>query len=583
LAAEAPLVVVFEDLHWADDASLDAIPRLVSALAAWPALVVGNARPTLLQRRPLWGEGERQHVRIDLQPLGAISTRRLIASLLEAPSVSDDIVAFVRDRSEGNAFFIEELVQMLLHRGALRQEAEGWVLDAELLERAPVPTTLQGMLQARLDTLLPAEKSALQRAAVIGRIFWEGALVALGVDDREVLDRLRGRGLLFARERSSFPGEREFLFRHALLADAAYSTLLKRERPALHRTAADWLREHAGERYPEFAGQIGEHCENARQPEEAAVHFAAAAEAALAAYGNRGAVDYYTRALDLAPEAPAATRFGLLKGRELALDAIGDRNAQGADLQTMAQLAADLPPPALSYTHFRASWFADRTGDHARAESEARAAIEAAGDDRPARAGALINLGNALLTQQAYADARARFAEAMAIYEAESDERGAAKALLGAASADEELGDAAAAEAGLRRGLAFFESADDLRGQAICHTNWGVLLARQDTIETAEPHFRAALDLYRAAGDRAGEAKALSNLALCAKDRGDIAGAEAQLREGLAIFRAVSNRAEEIDNLLELADVLEEDGRADEAEALRLEAAKSDSKARPRS
>jgi class 3 adenylate cyclase/tetratricopeptide (TPR) repeat protein len=569
LAAASPLVLAAEDLHWADDASLDAVARLAGALRGAPALVLCNCRPDLFARRPLWGEGEAGHVRLDLGPLSPAATARLVAALVDAESpVPEDVGHFVAERSEGNPYYIEELVRMLLAREVLVRDGASWRVDQAKLEDGRVPTTLQGMLQARLDGLAPAEKDASQRASVFGRVFWGGALVALGAPDPAVVDTLRGRGLVYARERSSFPDEREFLFKHALLRDAAYTTILKKARPGLHGAAADWLLGLVADQYGGFAAQIGRHCQEAGRDAAAARHYRAAADRALAGYANASAVDFYGRALALLAEDDVDERFACHKGRELALDLLGERDEQRADLAAMAELAPQIQGPATSYVHFRRSWLADRTGDFATAEAEAMAAIDAAGEDQAAQADGLVSLGNALLSLERWSEARVRFETALALRQALGDERGAAIALLGAASASEELQHLEEAQALYEQALATFRTLDDLSFQGKTLTNLAVLMARQGELAAAEPHFDAALHLYRAVGDRAGEWRALNNLGYLAIQTGQGDRAEITLLAAIEICRSIHDHAGEKKTLGDLAELYRTTKRARKASAL---------------
>lgn len=566
LAGQAPLVLALEDLHWADDASLDAVTRMADALRDAPGFLLCNSRLDLFQRRPFWGEGEAGHLRLDLAPLTPAATGRLVAALLGGDEpVPEDVGHFIAERSEGNPYYVEELVRMLLAREVLLRDEAGWRVDQAKLEDGRVPTTLQGMLQARLDALAGVEKDGLQRASVFGRVFWGGALVALDAPDPTVVNTLRGRGLVFARERSSFPGEREFLFKHALLRDAAYTTLLKKARPLLHAAAADWLTEVVGDRYGEFAAQIARHCQEAGRSADAAAHYRAAGDRALAGYANAGAVDFYGRALALLPADAAAERFACLKGRELALDLLGRRDEQRADLDAMGAVAGELAGTEASYVCFRRSWLADRTGDFATAESEALAAIELAGEDPAARADGLVNLGNALLSLERWAEARARFEAALNLRERLDDNNGVATSLLGYASASEEVGDLAAARSGYERALAIFQRRDDFTGQARTLTNLAVLLARQNDLDGAAPHFDAALHLYRSIGDRVGEWKALGNLGYLARERGDLETAERFFQQALDVCQGIHDRGGQRQQLSELAELYKVAGKKRQA------------------
>lgn len=576
-AEQRSLVLALEDLHWADDASLDAVARLAEALHGHAALILGNARPTLFERRPHWGEGERGHLRLDLKALSTAAIGKLVQALVAAggEAVPEAVSAFVAERSEGNPYYVEELVEMLRTRDVLRQGPTGWEVDPIQLQNVEVPTTLQGVLQARLDALGGEERQALQLASILGKVFWDGAVLALGAPDASALDRLRGRGLVLARERSGFPDQREFVFKHALLCDAAYSTLLKKTRATLHAQAATWMRGHAADRYGELATQIGLHAELGGQSAEAAGHYLAAAARARARYANADAISLYGRALSLWPAEDSAGAFAVYKGRELALDMLGRRNEQRADLEAMDALAEGLSGAEQSYVHFRRAWLLNRTGDQIAAEAEARMALELAGEDRAAMADALMNLGNALHRQSRQEEARGYLTEAAGVREQLGDERGLASALNVAAAASRELGELDTALLEFKRARAIFEKLDDIRYQAVTTTNLAVTYAMRNELVEAEPLFNQALKLYQAAGDRAGEGIALHNLGFLAAERGDLTDAEQRMRSALAIFRDTGQRSDAGDVLRDLAKILETSGRTEEASELEVEAAAS--------
>ncbi|MCB0216201.1 MAG: tetratricopeptide repeat protein, partial [Chloroflexi bacterium] len=569
-AARRPLVLALEDLHWADDSSLDALARMAEALAESPAFILANARPGLFARRPLWGEGERGHVRLDLRPLTPAAVGRLVRAILEDESVPEDVVRFVAERSEGNAFYVEELTRMLQDRGMLERGESGWRVDLARVEEGRVPTTLQGMLQARLDALPPSAREALQRASILGRNFWAGALAALGSGEASLLEALREQGLVLARERSSIAGEREYVFKHALLRDAAYGSLLKRQRPVLHALAADWLIDHAGERYAELAAQIARHAELAGRAAEAARHYRAAAERARATYANADAVAQYRKACELWPAEDEAGRFACIQGGELALDMLGQREEQRESLDKMGAVAEQLDDAARSYVHYRRSWLALRTGDDQGAETEARRALTLANEAVKAGADARINLGNALRRQKRFDEAMEQFEAALDLLGDTADERSIATALLGLATTAESAKDFETARQGFERALAIFERLDDVYNQAATVTNLAIFNAMQGQLDEAAPRFEAALQLYRAAGDRAGEGKALHNLGFLDMETGDYASAESHLRQARAIYQAVSQSQGEADVIRDLREVLRRSGREAEAQALTL-------------
>jgi predicted ATPase len=170
-------VLVFEDLHWADDTLLDFLDHLVDWAAEVPLLVVATARPELLARRPGWGGGKPNTTIVSLVPLSEQDTARLVAALLDQAVLPVELQAALLAQAGGNPLYAEEYVRMLADRGFLRRAGGTWRL--ERAEELPLPETVQGIIAARLDVLSPEEKALLQDAAVLGKVGWLGALAAL--------------------------------------------------------------------------------------------------------------------------------------------------------------------------------------------------------------------------------------------------------------------------------------------------------------------------------------------------------------------------------------------------------------------
>ncbi|MGE5175375.1 MAG: protein kinase domain-containing protein [Hyphomicrobiales bacterium] len=297
-----PVVIHIEDIHWADDRSLDLVNNLVRENTNLPLFVLCMARPSLYERRPQWGEGQRFHERIQLEPLSQLSSRRLVRELLKnVPEVPTALRDLVVDRADGNPFYIEELIKALIDDRVILKGDETWSVDTTRLSSVRVPATLTGVLQSRLDTLPPALHQMLQRASVVGRIFWDAAAVklsketaGLGSEDvREMLEDLRAREMVLKREESGFAGTDEYVFRHAILRDVTYETVVPRQRRVLHKLVGDWLIETGGERAGEHTLLVAE-------------HYARAEEPALAARQLRNAG---ARAMNLGAYEEAATLF----------------------------------------------------------------------------------------------------------------------------------------------------------------------------------------------------------------------------------------------------------------------------------
>ncbi len=261
MAARYPLVLVLEDIHWADEGLLDFIEH-VADWAQGPIMVIALARAELFERRPTWGGGKRNANSIYLDPLTPEEDSAMVDELVPG-AVPDELRAMIVERAEGNPLYTEEIVRMLIDRGVLRAtEASRWEVAAAI-DDVEVPRSIQGLIAARLDGLPDDEKLVLQDAAVVGRDFWLGSVVALsGLEPaaaREVLGRLRVKELIVPHETSSFGGEHEFSFRHLLLRDGAYESLPKQLRAEKHAAVVAWASARAGERTDELAELIASH------------------------------------------------------------------------------------------------------------------------------------------------------------------------------------------------------------------------------------------------------------------------------------------------------------------------------------
>jgi class 3 adenylate cyclase/tetratricopeptide (TPR) repeat protein len=227
IADERPLVLVFEDLHWADESLLDFVDELVDWVTDVPLLVVATARPELLERRPGWGGGKLNATTLALQPLSDEQTALLIGELLEKPLVAAESQQALLERAGGNPLYAEQFADLYIERGST--------------EALPLPETLQGIIAARLDGLPDGEKSLLQDAAVVGKVFWASALPEEAGAVVGVLHTLERKGFVRRQRRSSLEGESEFAFAHALVRDVAYGQIARPDRAQKHRRTAEWI------------------------------------------------------------------------------------------------------------------------------------------------------------------------------------------------------------------------------------------------------------------------------------------------------------------------------------------------------
>ncbi|MCG2784922.1 MAG: AAA family ATPase [Anaerolineae bacterium] len=344
-----PALVILDDIHWADAASLSLVDRLVTALPDRRLLFLCLARPALYETRPHWGEGRECYERLDLRPLSRRNTRHLLGHLLPTPT--PELEETLLKSADGNPYYTEELARMCLDLMA-RGEGSGPSLLAH------IPSTLTGVLQARLETLSASEKTVLQQASVVGREFWDVLLTDLTLAQPEKsaqavtrhLESLRNRAMVEQRERSSFSNANEYTFKHAVLQETVYETILLKQRKQYHAQVAAWLEEHAGDRASEYWPRIAAHYERAGQPEKAADFWQKAAENAQMKDIFDEAERSYRRVLALLPaDSPdLADEIRLRRARILVElgSFVTDKTVGEADLKTSLLISAQIPGQA---------------------------------------------------------------------------------------------------------------------------------------------------------------------------------------------------------------------------------------------
>ena len=313
LAEETPLVLVVEDLHWADDGLLDFVDELAAGATDAPMLFVVTSRPELLERRPEWGGGKRNATTIWLAPLSDEETELLLTALLGGEAAEDLV-----ELAQGNPLYAEEYARLVLERGSQDQLS--------------VPESLHALIAARLDVLSAEEKAVLQDAAVVGEVAWAGAIEVVGDRERsavsELADSLERKEFLRFRRRSSVEGEAEYAFGHVLVRDVVYGQIPRAERGAKHRLAAEWI-ESLGRR-EDHVELLAHHYVRALELADAAgaeaTELVGPARLALRDAGHRAAVlgalpsaaRFFGQALELWPEGdPERGRLLLRQARAL--------------------------------------------------------------------------------------------------------------------------------------------------------------------------------------------------------------------------------------------------------------------------
>jgi class 3 adenylate cyclase/tetratricopeptide (TPR) repeat protein len=563
LSDAQPLVLVFEDVHWAEEPLLDLIEHLVRSLRNAPVLLVAVARLDLLDVRPAWGGGMRASA-IELYPLAPDESDELAAALLER-EVPPAQRALVLERAEGNPLFLEEIARMLV--------------DGAMPER--IPDTVQALIAARIDSLAPDEKHALQCASVIGRVFWRGALERL-CPDKDVaalLDALLEREFIVPEERSTITGDRAFRFKHGLIRDVAYSSLSKAQRADDHRAFAAWIAERAPDELAEIRAH---HLDRAAclideldggLPDDLLVEAASAIDVAGRRALRRGAFTaarrLLLRAVDLEPTlerrylaAHAASRLGNVDSIQADIESVladarrdGDLGVLGRSLVLLAEMKL-------------------------RNESDVAVARELADEALlTLPVGELSGLYDAhqLLATIAWwvgdADASQRHADAM-LEVAEQTGRAELEslALTQLSSIAGVRGERERSLELLERAMTLAESSGSREAAAFALSIRGRRATELSQLEAGEADLRAAADVFAEIGAVGRYGWTLSNLGDVYEQRGDLALAERTLRESVRRLRGTQEQAFLAEAERRLAEVLVRRGKIDEAEAVVAEA-----------
>ena len=507
IAEDDPTVLVFEDLHWADEAMLAFLEHLADRAEGVPLLVIGTARTELFERHPGYAAGLRNANTINLSPLSPEETARLVSALLQTTVLPAELQQPILDRTGGNPLYAEEFVRLLKDKNLLVRKGSSW----ELKEGAevPFPHSVQALIAARLDTLAPDAKSMLADAAVVGKVFWAGAVAAMGGRDLQVvtssLRELSRKELVRPARRSSIEGEAEHAFWHILTRDVAYAQLPRASRAARHVDAAVWIESKAPERVEDLADVLAYHystalelaraagqSEQAAELEAPALRFLTLAGERALGLDTTAALGNFERALALTPpghsERPGAlTRFG-----EAAFQAGRSLEATGALEEAIASFHAcgDLAAATRAMATLANVLF--RLGDPRSwtVPAEALALLEPL-PPGPELVGALTERARAE-TLQGRSEAGVRYAERALALAEELGLGRSARALGYRGLARSQLGDSGGIE-DMREATALATQAGQGREATLLHTNLGAQLLMFEGPEAALEVMRAGI------------------------------------------------------------------------------------------
>ncbi len=578
-SAAAPLLIVLEDLHWADNLSLAFLERLAQTLEnaddeerAALLLVVG--RPP--QRARADGEGadwsgllaqieELPHTRLDLRPLDGAEAQTLVEALLDQ-RLPAGLLRIVTEHAQGNPLFVEEILRAFIEDGTLTgSAASGWQLTRAVSD-LHVPATVQDLLTARIDRLSLAQKVIVQHAAIIGRTFWQRLLADVlessgrkdaASDVEAILVQLQARQFVVRLNESQIADDWEWVFAHVLIQEVAYSAVPRKVRRRVHRQVGRRLEAAveagAGGRAPALLPLVAFHYERGDEPAKAIRFLRRAGELAAAQYANADAVDYFTRALKLLDEVeempagapPAAEqRYDLLLGRENVYHLVGEREGQAADLARLKELLPRIegprPPAEVALRYAR---YYDAVSDFPAAIEVAREAVAHGHAVQMAEYAfeGQIAWARALWRQGKFEEARRRLKEALALARDRGDAAGEATSLHHLGTIAAMLGENEEARRNLEQALSIRRTLDDRRNVVSTLANLGHVFIRIGDLATAKAYCEQVLATSRTIGHRQFEASALTNLATIHHALGALDTARYFHEQALALFQALDD------------------------------------------
>lgn len=597
-----PVVIYLEDIHWADENSLDLLRQIQDAINDKPLFILALTRPTLFDRYPQWGQGLMKHQFLALKPLNKNDTYALIEDILRKvryiPPALRDLVA---DEAEGNPFYIEELIKMLIEEGVIlkdetsNQEKRGWRVVTERLTRLHVPPTLTGVLQARLDALPEMERETLQVASVIGRVFWAEAVRSLMLNSpsgelryhanrvESILRALNEHELIFQRRSSTFALTEEYVFKHSILHEVTYETVLRSDRRIYHGAMARWLAGQGGERADEYAGLIASHFEKADEMALAGGWYYRAGRLAAAQYAGQDAVAHLSKALDFTPVGMCEERYLILRERLAVYDLSGNREAQEVDLELLTDLAERLGDVErrAEVAILSANLF-EVLGNYLYAQTAAQNAIRLV-EEQPefchSTAGQLrlaesyMAWGVASMRSEDYPKAHDSLQRALYLArEIPPDVLLLSRAARLQADALRHLGNlfyfqnnTSAGYTCHNQALELYQKMGDLRGESYALVSLGVLAIQANQLSEAIDYQERGLKVSERIGDQLGQARALNNLGDIYAQMGDYERALPDLVFSYEIFERINHRHGKVVALANLQDVYTRLGKFDQA------------------
>jgi class 3 adenylate cyclase/tetratricopeptide (TPR) repeat protein len=593
-AGDRPLVVICEDLHWADPTSMELLERVLPLTHSVAVLFICALRPD--KRHGSWLMRERvarqypdHHVSLWLQPFSGLEGQRLLDNLMGPKGLPEELTERTLTQAEGNPFYLEEIIRSLLGSGALVQDGETgqWQVSRHM-DDIEIPGTLHGVLMARIDRLPEDAKRVLQTASVIGRIFTYHVLGAVA-EEEATLDKhlmtLQQEEMIHERAHMT---ELEYVFKHELTRKAAYGSLLKKERRAIHRRVAEALERLFPARIEEHLALLAHHWEQSGDPHKALGYLLRAGDKARLAYAHQEAIDYYQRAQTILQKIGSGADKQWLVSEEGLGDVrgvLGEHDQALLHYEQARSLVAALPEPSprlaalcrktamlyerkgeystafqwleqglsvlegqstleMSRLRLAGAGVYSRQGQHHQALEWCKIGLELARQHNDpaelAHGTYLLGTIHGHLGHSAEEIAYAR--KSLDLYTQMGDVLGQANALNNLGIACKESGDWDAAIGYFQDGLDLEEQLGDVHGVAKVTNNLGNVLLWQGQLDAAARAYQQSLDIWQAIGFPIGMALSWSNLGKVCSERGQWGQALDYLERSRQCFQEIQSR-----------------------------------------
>ncbi len=517
-----PTVIFFDDIQWADPGSHELIVYLSEEFAHLSLMIIAMARPQFLLENPKWGLEIPHHTQLEVKPLSIDDSEKLIQEILQkVKKIPGSLRKLIVKNADGNPFYIEELIHMLIEEEIIIKGEEHWWVEKSKLKNLSVPPTLTGIVQARLDKLPKNEKALLQRAAVIGQVFWDDALNELAHEDEieigippEVLADLQSHQLVVMKTESVFEGAQEFVFKSAIIREVAYESVLKRQRNRYHERTAEWLIKHSEDHPEDYVSLVAEHYLLSGNHEQAIPYLQQAAELAMHVGDYKVAVRDFEHIVRILPDdVPPVERIEMTKKAGIAYLEIGDVRMAEQRLQSALELARQI-------------------------------------NDTRRIARILTYLGENAIKAGQMRQAHVFLEEGLPLARECGDPETLAFALMRSASLYKHEHDFATSLTYFQESLNYFRQTGDKLLQARTLRKMGSAATQAGNYADAQAAYEESLQLCAELNDRWCQSNALNSLGDLARVQGDLKGATSRYEEALELAESIANH-----HLLALVDL----------------------------